>query len=546
MSDLNANASNQVTIGSRVGQYRIERSLGQGGMSHVYYAIHEDLRRPAAIKILKPSLAEDELNLQRFMNEARSAASLVHPNIVQVYDVGRDGSVHYIAQEYVAGVNLAQYLEPTTKADESHSDPNRISETPMGIKETLSILLQILGALAKAASSSIVHRDIKPENIMLTPDGQAKVADFGLARTHVGENPKLTRAGTTLGTPMYMSPEQIKGEEVDSRSDLYSLGVTLFHMLAGRPPFSGDTPLALAMLHTQSDAPSLQQFRDDAPSSLVELVEQLLRKSKDTRPASPDEVLLYLQRHRQMDLAEYWPEQTVPLPNATASSLATTMQATAAMQTAIGSRRQSKISAPVRILLGSLGCLAFFALGFSLSFKQPFQASNLFEGVPRKATVAEQYGYALLSNDTRTSREAKWRAVKQYFPDYQAAEPSEAARNLAYSNLASIQLARALHRKKDSSRALKELDKAIGNKEIEPSVKVHALITKATIFESSRDDGVSEEDINSIREIVDEAIEIWRKQEEDKRDELEGQINRLLNDLTLTEYTKEFWFKGRD
>ncbi|MEM8735952.1 MAG: serine/threonine-protein kinase [Planctomycetota bacterium] len=543
MPDPNANAMNQVKIGSRVGPYRVERSLGQGGMSHVYYAIHEDLRRPAAIKILKSSLAEDELNLQRFMNEARSAASLVHPNIVQVYDVGKDATVHYIAQEYVAGVNLAQYLQPDPAEEASKSaateqkDP---AERPMGIEETLSILLQILGALAKAATSSIVHRDIKPENIMLTPDGEAKVADFGLARSHIGEDPKLTRAGTTLGTPMYMSPEQIKGEEVDSRSDLYSLGVTLFHMLAGRPPFSGDTPLALAMLHTQSAAPSLSEFRPDAPASLVELVERLLRKGKDERPASPEEVQQFLQSNRQGDLATFWPEQTVPLPKATASSAATTMQATAALQTAISSRRRlsSGISTPVRILLGLLGFLAFFAAGFLLSFEQPFQASNLYEGVPRKATISEQYRHALLSNDTRTSREAKWRAVKEYFPQ---------AKSSLYSDLASIQLARALHRKKDSLKALQELDRAINDAKIEPSVKVHALITKATIFETSRDGGVQEEDINEIRKIVDAALELWRRQESDeKRDNLEKQINRLLNDLTLTTHTKELWLTGKE
>ncbi len=154
-------------------------------------------------------------------------------------------SIRYIAQEYVAGINLRQHLD---------------QRGPLGIRETLSILLQTLAALKKSSSVGIVHRDIKPENILLTPDGDVKVTDFGLARL-LYDDPKLTRAGTTLGTPMYMSPEQLQDGEVDVRSDLYSLGVTLFHVLAGKPPFTGETPLALAMQHVQATPPKVSDLR---------------------------------------------------------------------------------------------------------------------------------------------------------------------------------------------------------------------------------------------------------------------------------------------
>ena len=246
MSDSTTTQTKAVGPGSLIGRYRIEHSLGSGGMADVFYALHEDLRRPAAIKVLKASLAADETNLQRFMNEARSAAALVHPNIVQVYDVGRDEELRYIAQEYIPGVNLRQYLAAENEPGQPSQEVSRDASTgdrKLGFAETLSILFQILAALNKSSSSGIVHRDIKPENIMLTQDGDVKVADFGLARTFLGDDPKLTRAGTTLGTPMYMSPEQIQDGTVDIRSDLYSLGVTLYHMLAGRPPFLGETQL---------------------------------------------------------------------------------------------------------------------------------------------------------------------------------------------------------------------------------------------------------------------------------------------------------------
>ncbi len=246
------NGAGGLKAGDRLGPYEIQRKLGSGGMADVYFAVHEGLHRPAAIKVLRPSLAADGANLQRFMQEARAAASLVHPNIVQVYDVGQQDqdestgqtSIRYIAQEYVAGTNLRQYLE---------------QHGTLSIREALSVLLQTLAALNKSASAGIVHRDIKPENILLTADGDVKVTDFGLARL-LHDDPQLTRAGTTLGTPMYMSPEQLQDGEVDVRSDLYSLGVTLFHMLAGKPPFSGETPLALAMQHVQATPPNSMRF----------------------------------------------------------------------------------------------------------------------------------------------------------------------------------------------------------------------------------------------------------------------------------------------
>ncbi len=246
---------------------------------------------------------------------------------MQVYDVGQAGDLRYIAQEYVPGSNLRQYLsravdEPADKANpaEARRAQELAGEKPdrqLSIREVLSILLQILAALNKSAASGIVHRDIKPENIMLTPEGDVKVADFGLARLLLGDDPQLTRAGTTLGTPMYMSPEQIQEGQVDIRSDLYSLGVTLYHMLTGGPPFTGETPLALAMQHVQATVPDMRRFRDDIPESLLTVGRTLCwPRSPVDRFATPQLVLEYLRENRKLDLADQWPDQTLPLPGA--------------------------------------------------------------------------------------------------------------------------------------------------------------------------------------------------------------------------------------
>ncbi|MEM9703252.1 MAG: serine/threonine-protein kinase, partial [Planctomycetota bacterium] len=263
----------------RVGEFRVLRKLGRGGMAEVYLAQQEGLNRQVALKVLRPDrLDEDDTTLiRRFEQEALAAAALNHPNIVQVHSVGRvDGAgpketpLHYIAQEYVSGPTLREYLK---------------RKGPPGAKIALRLLKEITAALTAAADAGIVHRDIKPENILLTKKGHAKVADFGLARlADKGEGSvTLTQEGMTLGTPLYMSPEQVRGEKLDARSDLYSLGVTAYHVLAGGPPFRGDNPMAIAMKHLSGTARPLQELRPDLPPALCELVQKLMARSPDDR-----------------------------------------------------------------------------------------------------------------------------------------------------------------------------------------------------------------------------------------------------------------------
>lgn len=567
MTDSSAKVAITVRPGSLVGRYRIEHLLGSGGMAEVFYAVHEDLHRPAALKILRASLATDQTNLQRFLNEARAAAALIHPNIVQVYDVGRDGDLHYIAQEFVPGTNLRQFLAaPSTPSStdmpELPQQPGHSVDRPvasggsgarpievrdpdtgdrqLAITETLSILLQVLAALNKSASSGIVHRDIKPENIMLNEDGEVKVADFGLARTLLGDDPKLTRAGTTLGTPMYMSPEQIQGGTVDIRSDLYSLGVTLYHMLAGRPPFLGDTQLALAMKHTQAEVPDILQFRAEIPKSLVMLLERLLEKSPQDRFESPAHTLAFLQQHRGQDLSQLWPEQTVPLPRVSLLGNPPVMEATLKLQAMLNRRgRLVGGSKWWKRLAAVLLILAAFVAGMAMTLADPFaytEVSQLYRGVPRQDTVQAQYHYALLNENRRVAREDKWRAVEHYFPK------DEGGLNRSYAAMASLQLARALHRKGDSEAAKRELDRTVNDSGMDEFYKVYALLEKAMIEDELGPAG-QEEQLNAA---VDSALDMWRAiKDEDKKERLSNQLNELVKSRDV-ERTARRWLAGTE
>jgi serine/threonine-protein kinase len=277
--------------GKSLGDYQILRRLGRGGMAEVYLAQQGSLRRQVALKILRSQLADDNAYVQRFHREAQAAASLVHANIVQIYEVGQIDGYHYIAQEYVPGRNLRQHLQQSGTVD-----------LPMAV----SIMRQVTAALHKAATQQIVHRDIKPENIMLTAEGEVKVADFGLARIAGDADAlHLTSAGVTMGTPLYMSPEQVESGEVDCRSDIYSLGVTCYHMLAGRPPFEGETAIAVALKHAKDHARPLGEHRQDIPAELADLVHAMLNKQPADRPQTPLEIMRQL-RGMQLGDADGW------------------------------------------------------------------------------------------------------------------------------------------------------------------------------------------------------------------------------------------------
>ncbi len=250
-------------------RYEIIRRVGVGGMADVYLAEDTQLGREVALKILHPQYAGDDSFVERFRREALSAAKLQHPNIVQIYDSGRDADFNFIVMEYVEGQSLKDYLT---------------EEGPLEIGDACRIAREVLTALAYAHRTGLVHRDIKPGNILLSRDGKVQVTDFGIARAEAGST--MTQTGTILGTAYYLSPEQAQGLPLDGRSDIYSLGVVLYEMLTGRRPFEGDSPVSIAYKHVREMPKAPKAYRDDIPRPLEAIVLTALTKKPEDRYSS--------------------------------------------------------------------------------------------------------------------------------------------------------------------------------------------------------------------------------------------------------------------
>ena len=256
--------------GRTLGDFHIIRRLGEGGMGQVYLGEQLSLKRPVALKILKAELAANTTALKRFKAEAEAVARATHPNIVQVYAIGEAEGLHYMALEYIEGMNLRDYL---------------IKKGPPPLPLALSIMRQGAAALQRAAELGIIHRDVKPENILLTRKGAVKIADFGLSRCLAGDRPppSLTQSGITMGTPLYMSPEQVEGRPLDPRTDIYSFGVTCYHMLAGHPPFRGETAFEVALQHVQATPDPLDKIRPDLPAELCAVIHRMMARDPNQR-----------------------------------------------------------------------------------------------------------------------------------------------------------------------------------------------------------------------------------------------------------------------
>ena len=394
-------------VGQRIGDYQVMRLIGRGGMSEVYAARDLSLDRDVALKVLRQDLARDKDYVERFRREARAAAKLNHPNIVQVYEVNSCDSTYYIAQELIDGDNLRQHLQDVGQ---------------IGPEMAVDVLISVTSALQVAAELGITHRDIKPENIILGPRGEIKVADFGLARLQVDADVSqagLTQAGFALGTPRYMSPEQVQGKPVDARSDLYSLGVTMYHLLAGRPPFDSDDPLALAYSHLNETPKPIDRLRgnDDLPQWLIAIVSRLTLKNPADRFQSPSELLDTL-RGDTTQTAAYG----VGVSSATAQL----------QRAADAARRQNRIRLLRRAALLALPLLSL-ASGLAL-FSQGEDDSvgrMLRPDLHEADDVDEQFLIAAVLNN-----EMGWRAVEKFFP------ADESEMNREYAVKAQFQLAR--------------------------------------------------------------------------------------------------------
>jgi serine/threonine-protein kinase len=308
------------------GRYQVVRKLGAGGMANVYLAEDQELGRRVAIKILNDRHANDEQFVERFRREAKNAAALSHPNIVSIYDRGEAEGTYYIAMEYLDGRSLKELI---------------VSRGPAPVTVAIEYARQILSALRFAHRHGIVHRDIKPHNVLVDAEGRVKVTDFGIARAGASQ---MTEAGSIVGTAQYLSPEQARGSAVDARSDLYSLGVVLYELLTGTVPFSGDTPVEIAMKHLSQTAEPPSKKRPDLPRDLDLVVMRALAKDPEDRYQSTEEMDADLERiQRGAAVSAVTEESATQIMRAPATTAALAPMAHTAATMISPARRQAPI-----------------------------------------------------------------------------------------------------------------------------------------------------------------------------------------------------------
>src|SRR6184192_2709137 len=306
------NGQADLLVGHTIGHYKISKRIGAGGMGDVYLATDMTAGRKAALKLLPMRFTADAERLKRFQQEERAVVGLNHPNILTIYEIGEDHSTHYIASELIEGETLRQ----------------RLMRGRMELSEAIDVAIQVASALAAAHEAGVVHRDIKPENIMLRPDGYVKVLDFGIAKLseqrlashdHTVETtaPLQTRPGLVLGTARYMSPEQARGQKVDVRTDIWSLGVVFYEMVGGIPPFRGDTPSDCIASILTAEPPPLSGILTDVPLKLESILQKALRKNSDERYHTIKEMLADLRLLKE----ELEADSSLPQTKAPAESI---------------------------------------------------------------------------------------------------------------------------------------------------------------------------------------------------------------------------------
>lgn len=485
--------------GSTLGDYRVERLLGRGGMGEVYLARQVSLNREVAFKVLRPDLLTNPTYQARFESEAWAAAKLNEPNIVHIYSLGTIDGLRYIAMEYVQGTNLKDYLQ---------------KKGPPELMLGLSIMRQAGTAIKAAGEVGLVHRDVKPENLLLTRKGLVKVADFGLCRDQ-DRDTGVTQPGVTMGTPLYMSPEQAQGHELDHRSDLYSLGVTFYHMLGGQPPFKAESPLALALKHVKDAPVDLSVHRPDLPPDLCRLVMKLIEKDPSRRYQSASDMLRDLAKVREAVQAAQTLAGAPAVASVTTPGIAIDDAPAAAGPKARAGPRLREVFGDARVrsrvvaalLVG--GFAAGAGAGWSLrppdllgeSARTPVAAPALWMApewseVPKLDSAERQYRYAQVRAPSG-SREAAWLAVPGYFPGAHD-----------WSARAYDQLARRLFRDRDAGRLrvfAAELDKlgrghekqlaavaTVGAEVLEGDVDEAVTALQPSFIESLIDPGLAE------------------------------------------------------
>jgi Tol biopolymer transport system component len=344
LADVIDSDTKTLKSGTRVGHHEIIRQIGAGGMGQVYLAQDKKLDRRVAIKILNEQISRSESSLKRFVREAKAASALNHPNILVIHEIGESAGLHYIVSEFIEGRTLREVL----------------GEKTLTVSEVLELSIQVASALSAAHGAHLVHRDIKPENLMVRPDGYVKILDFGLAKliglqgksflgleeSTVQKNP--TAEGVILGTVNYMSPEQAKGRDIDERSDIFSLGVVIYEMTAGRTPFAADSVSETLANLLNLEPPSLSRFADSVPEELQRVVSKLLRKNKDERYQLMKDVLIDLKALKE----NLRSKSTDSVGGETATSALPAIRATA------GATKRQTLRVPLAALISLIVLLA--------------------------------------------------------------------------------------------------------------------------------------------------------------------------------------------
>lgn len=290
----------ELTTGSTFAKrYTIIEELGKGGMGHVYKARDMELSEKVALKLINPKIAADKKTIERFRNELKLARKIRHRNVCQMYDLNKDNEKYYITMEYVPGEDLKSFIRRSRE---------------LSIKGAISIARQVCEGLMEAHKHGVVHRDLKPSNIMIDKDGNVRIMDFGIARSLKSKG--LTGAGIMIGTPEYLSPEQADGEEIDGRSDIYSLGVILYEIVSGQLPFQGDTPLSLAVKHRIEKPGDPRTINPQIPERLSQIILKCLEKKKEDRYQTAEKLLEDL---KSIDINISSTEQAVPRRKPTTS-----------------------------------------------------------------------------------------------------------------------------------------------------------------------------------------------------------------------------------
>ncbi|MDI2098256.1 Stk1 family PASTA domain-containing Ser/Thr kinase [Klugiella sp. YN-L-19] len=313
------------------GRYEVRSRVARGGMATVYLAIDRRLERQVALKIMHHHLADDEQFTQRFIQEARSAARLSHPNVVNVFDQGQDADSAYLVMEYLPGITLRELLQ---------------EYSTLTAEQTMDIAEAVLSGLAAAHRAGIVHRDLKPENVLLADDGRIKIGDFGLARA---ASANTATGAALLGTVAYLSPELVTRGIADTRSDIYAAGIMMYEMLTGEQPFKGEQPMQIAFQHANDTVPAPSSVNNRVPAELDELVLWATARDPDERPADAGELLLHLTEVQQLLQSSPQPvtgaQPTMVLPASATTVLGATAPSTAETQV-LGPRRTARTAAP--------------------------------------------------------------------------------------------------------------------------------------------------------------------------------------------------------